>query len=89
VIAVRGGPTPRRGSTPAPLPGVAYSYLALHRATRDRKWTDRAQIVARWAAADSSPHFLPNALYKGAIGIAVLAQDLEAPLKSTMPVLGA
>jgi len=49
-------------------------------------WLQRARAVARRAAADSSKHFFRDALYKGAVGVALLAEDLKQPETAAMPL---
>jgi eukaryotic-like serine/threonine-protein kinase len=69
------------------LGGLGYAFLAVHRVTGDTRWTDRARIVARRAARDNSKYFFRDALYKGAVGVAVLAQDVHHPAHAVMPLL--
>jgi serine/threonine-protein kinase len=66
--------------------GRGYALLNLYRHTGDGAWLERARTVALAAArsgalADEHPH----ALYKGELGLAVLAADLEQPGESAMP----
>lgn len=68
------------------LGGISYALLAAHRMTGSDVWLDRARIRARRAAGDSSKYFLRDALYKGAVGVAVLAEDLKEPQMAAMPL---
>ena len=43
-------------------------------------------MATRRAAADSSKSFLRDSLYKGAVGVAVLAEDLKHPDSASMPL---
>jgi len=66
--------------------GIGYSLLAVHRITGSPQWLERAHSCARRAAADRSPHFLRDALYKGVVGAALLVEDLQAPATAAMPL---
>ena len=66
--------------------GIGYAMLAVHRFTGSQQWLQRARSCARRAASDSSPHFLRDALYKGAMGVALLAQELQTPDVAAMPL---
>jgi eukaryotic-like serine/threonine-protein kinase len=78
--------------------GQAYAMLALHRHTGEEAWLHRAQRLAqkaaestRLAAASGTLETLglrPESLYKGELGIAVLAADLERPEFAAMPFFG-
>ena len=68
------------------LGGIGYALLALYRLTHTESWLERARAAARRAAADSSKYFLRDALYKGAVGVAVLAEDLKQPETAAMPL---
>jgi len=82
------------------LAGRAYALLDLYQAGAGAEWLDRARILADRAAAAStaaasaaaaadplegSP---PHSLYRGQLGIAVLAADLERPEAAAMPLFG-
>ncbi|HYL06308.1 MAG TPA: lanthionine synthetase LanC family protein, partial [Thermoanaerobaculia bacterium] len=74
------------------LAGRAYALLALHRQGAGEEWlvrarqlADRAAAAARRAQDEPSPH----SLYRGPLGIAVLAADLERPEAAAMPLFGA
>jgi eukaryotic-like serine/threonine-protein kinase len=82
------------GSLCCGLSGQAYALLALYRHSNDRAWLYRAQSLAEKAAVayqDSrvggGPYATarPDSLYKGELGVAVLAADLENPYASAMP----
>jgi len=66
--------------------GIGYALLAVHRITGSPQWLERAHSCARRAAADRSPHFLRDALYKGAVGAALLTEELQAPSTAAMPL---
>jgi serine/threonine protein kinase len=75
--------------------GQAYALLALYRRGSERAWLHRAQALAEKAAIayrDMAPGrdpdmlaLRPDSLYKGALGVAVLAADLECPDASALP----
>jgi eukaryotic-like serine/threonine-protein kinase len=67
------------------LGGISYALLATHRLTGSALWLKRARPIARRAAADSSEYFLRDSLYHGAVGVAVLAEDLKHPELAAMP----
>lgn len=77
------------------LSGQAYALLALYRQTRERSWLHRAQVLAEKSAITfrdmpTGGEFdvlalRPNSLYKGELGVAVLAADLENPDGSAFP----
>ena len=67
--------------------GRAYAVLDFYRHSGDAIWIDRARrlcVRAFQAAAVTQP-YLPNSLYKGELGIAVLASDLERPERARQP----
>jgi eukaryotic-like serine/threonine-protein kinase len=66
--------------------GIGYALLAVRRITGSDRWTRRARACARRAAADRSGHLLPDALYKGAVGAALLAEELDSPAQAAMPL---
>jgi len=70
--------------------GRAYALLNLFRHTGDPAWLSRARALgaraAREALAEERPLWYPHSLYKGALGVAVLAADLERPEFSCMPL---
>lgn len=69
------------------LAGRAYALLALHRVTGDAAWLRRARTLAERAAAPGqAPGDHPHALYKGGLGVAVLAADLERPAEAALPL---
>jgi serine/threonine protein kinase len=68
------------------LAGRSYALLNLYRATSDAAWLDRARRLAvRGATRGSSPPERAQCLWKGELGMAVLAADLENPDDSRMP----
>jgi len=73
------------------LAGRAYALLALNRQGAGEEWLARARILAD-RAATASRHAReepsPHSLYRGPLGIAVLAADLEHPEAAAMPLFG-
>lgn len=78
------------------MAGQAYALLNLYRHTSETVWLSRARdaagcaVVANNEASTRSDYkelFLrPESLYKGELGIAVLAADLERPEHACMPL---
>jgi eukaryotic-like serine/threonine-protein kinase len=68
------------------LAGVAYALLSAHRITGDQRWRTRAEKAASSAAKCTSESFYRDSLYKGAVGLAVLTEDLRDPESAAMPV---
>jgi hypothetical protein len=92
------GPDPAHKRSTNPVPngsGQAYALLALYKRIGERAWLHRAQELAEKAAIayrelapglNSDAHLLrPDSLYKGELGVAVLAADLQNPNDSAMP----
>jgi serine/threonine-protein kinase len=68
------------------LAGRAYALLHLYRRGAGELWRERAQDLAGRAAEDIRVHALRrDSLYKGEIGVALLAVDLERPEEARMP----
>lgn len=69
------------------LAGRGYALLALYRQTGDAKWVDRARVLVE-RAASATTATAPDAhrLYKGALGVALLAAELERPELARMPM---
>ena len=75
--------------------GQAYALLNLYKHTGDKRWLHRAQAQAQLAAhsirdmpagaAYQELAMRPESLYKGELGVAVLAAELERPALATMP----
>lgn len=73
------------------LPGQAYGLLNLYKHTGERQWLNQARALGfesvriSPASAKEAPslHF---ALFKGALGTALLWQDLETPDEACMPM---
>jgi len=71
------------------MTGVAYAMLALHRMTGELEWLTRARHLSESAVAEIRSPWLPRlSLFRGALGLAVLAADLEHPHDATMPIFG-
>ena len=83
--AYEGPPAP--GDLCCGFAGRAYALLALHRHAGEREWLPRARSLAGRAAtgvrADSMRR---DSLYKGEVGVALLAADLETPEYACMPL---
>ncbi|MFY9791366.1 MAG: lanthionine synthetase LanC family protein [Candidatus Sulfotelmatobacter sp.] len=82
----------QNGSLCCGLSGQAYALLALYRSTNDRAWLYRACTLAERAAlayrhpeSQYSMASRIDSLYKGELGVAVLAADLENADFSAMP----
>lgn len=85
----------RNGSLCCGFSGQAYALLALHRHSRDRAWLHRAHVLAERAAIAyrnlppgrnfDAISLRPDSLYKGELGVAVLAADLECPDGAAFP----
>ena len=77
------------------LSGQAYASLKLHQHTAEKAWLHRAQAQAQKAATVIGEMPAGNgyeqlvvraeSLYKGELGVAVLAADLENPEFALMP----
>ena len=66
--------------------GNGYAFLAAYRLTAARLWLDRARVAARRAARDRSTLMFRDSLYKGALGVALLASELDRPALAAMPL---
>jgi len=85
----------QNGSLCCGFSGQAYALMALNRHSCDRSWLHRARVLAEKAAIayrnlppgrDSDAIALrPDSLYKGELGVAVLAADLECPGNAALP----
>jgi serine/threonine-protein kinase len=71
------------------LAGAAYALLALHRHTGDPAWLARAGHLGNRAVAWTHASEMPDSLYKGTLGVAVLAADLLDPRDASMPLFEA
>jgi serine/threonine-protein kinase len=70
--------------------GQAYGLLNFYKHTGESFWLERARELASRAAAWNSQNYTafklaPESLYKGEMGVAVLAADLSAPQAACMP----
>lgn len=78
------------------MAGQAYALLNFYRHTGENAWLSRARDAARYAVAaqeesisrtdDQQFVFTAESIYKGELGIAVLAGDLESPEQACMPL---
>ncbi len=77
------------GSLCCGFAGQAYALLNLYKHTGDKTWLHRAQAHAQRAArsmvAGGGSGERMDSLYKGGVGVAVLAADLEKPDFAAMP----
>jgi len=72
------------------LAGRAYALLTLHRHSGDEAWLVRARRLADLAATSVRDDALRrDSLYKGELGVALLAAELEAPESARMPLFEA
>lgn len=68
------------------LAGRGYALLNLYRATGERVWVDRARRLCARASGDSVEYRdYHHSLYKGELGVAVLAADITDPDWARMP----
>lgn len=69
------------------LAGRGYALLNLYRSTGEQLWLDRARDLVGRAlhASRPDPRYL-HSLYKGRLGLAVLAAELEHPEESSTPL---
>lgn len=67
--------------------GRAYALLRFFRHTGDRIWLNRARELAEHAAvAIRKQHLRRNSLYRGEVGVCLLAADLDDPGQARMPL---
>jgi serine/threonine-protein kinase len=70
--------------------GRTYSLLTLYRETGESHWLARARALAERAAGSVRVNSLRrDSLYKGDVGVALLAADLQAPEYACMPLFDA
>lgn len=68
------------------LSGAAYALLKLYQHTNDRDWLSRAQQLTLFAIrAANALKIKRYSLYKGIMGLAVLAAEIETPESAAMP----
>lgn len=68
--------------------GSAYALLALHRVVGDRVWLTRSEEMLDRAIRHASAG-VDCSLYKGNLGVALLAEEIEHPEWSAMPMFEA
>ena len=79
------------GSLCCGFAGQAYALLNLYKRTDDKTWLHRARAQAQRAArsmlatSTGEGNERMDSLYKGGLGVAVLAADLEKPEFAAMP----
>ena len=69
--------------------GQAYAALNHYRAVGDERWLEAAmRLAARGASEDelAGDATTPLSLYKGHVGLALLAAELERPERAGMPL---
>jgi eukaryotic-like serine/threonine-protein kinase len=70
--------------------GRAYALLALYKRSGEAAWLARARALAEQAARNVRIESLRrDSLYKGEVGVALLAADVEAPEHACMPLFAA
>jgi hypothetical protein len=68
------------------LAGQSYAMLRMYNHTGDKAWLSSAREMAATAAmTPESPEAPADSLYKGLLGVAVLAADLGSPETAAMP----
>ncbi len=71
------------------LAGQSYAMLVAHELSGEAIWLSRAHELATRAAREVGTRWcLPNSLWKGDVGVALLAADLEQPQRACMPLFG-
>ena len=79
---------PQAGHICCGLAGQAYGLLALFQQTKDQVWLQRARKLARLAAGAAVTPEYASSLYKGDVGIAILAAEIATPDDACMPFFG-
>jgi serine/threonine-protein kinase len=71
------------------LAGQAYATLVAHEVSGDDRWVARARDLAARAVRQVGTRWcLPNSLWKGDLGVALLISDLDRPRTACMPLFG-
>jgi eukaryotic-like serine/threonine-protein kinase len=82
-------PIPSGGDLCCGFGGRAYAVLALYRDNGEEVWLSRARALAERAAVNIRANSLRrDSLYKGEVGVALLAAELGAPGHACMPLFG-
>jgi lantibiotic modifying enzyme len=68
--------------------GQAYALLELHRVTGDPMWLADAHRLTERAMERQGGAVHGAGLYPGLLGVAVLAAEIEAPMRAQMPLFG-
>jgi eukaryotic-like serine/threonine-protein kinase len=80
-------PIPSGGDLCCGFGGRAYAVLSLYRHSGEEVWLARARTLAERAAVNIRANALRrDSLYKGEVGIALLAAELERPEHACMPL---
>ena len=72
------------------LAGQAYGLINFYKHTGESIWSDRARELALRAAAWDTGRYVamklaPDSLYKGEMGVALLAAEVSVPQMASMP----
>ena len=71
------------------LAGQACAMLVAHQVSGEARWVGRAHELAAMATREVGTRWcLPNSLWKGDVGVALVASDLERPKHACMPLFG-
>ncbi len=71
------------------LAGQSYAMLVAHQVSGEACWVPRAhEFAAEATRAAGARWSLPNSLWKGDVGVALLTSDLELPQQACMPLFG-
>jgi serine/threonine-protein kinase len=67
--------------------GRAYALLNLYRHTHETAWYERARHLATAAGAHATESDVQrgDSLYKGLVGVSVLAAEIDVPARARMP----
>ena len=80
-------PVPSGGDLCCGFGGRAYALLSLYRHSSEEVWLARAHRLAERAATNIRANSLRrDSLYKGEVGVALLAAELESPEHACMPL---
>jgi serine/threonine-protein kinase len=84
--AVAAGPTEPAGLCCGQA-GEGYAALAMYRATSDGTWLDHAhRLVVQASLALGTPNLPDHSLWRGDLGLALLATELSQPDRAAMPL---
>ena len=66
--------------------GIGYAFLAAYRLTNAPVWLDRARLAAQRARHDRLTFIHRDSLYRGVLGVALFASELDRPAAAAMPL---